>query len=172
MRILSHAFDMLLTAFGVAAGVVFALLAVAISLDVVLRNIGIISFPWLLEVTEYALYGATFLAAPWILREGRHVRVDVFVEFLPVTGQFLAALFAEGFGFIASALLGWYAGRVTLDAYSRGELLFKELVIPEWWLLIVLPISSALMLIEFGRRIHTLMSRGQERPRNAPRDGL
>ena len=54
----------------------------------------------------------------------------------------------------------------------RGEVLFKELVIPEWWLLIVLPVSSLLMLIEFGRRIHTLLIGGQERPRNAPRDGF
>ncbi len=144
-----------LTAF--LAGASFAGLAVMISLDVVLRNIGIVNFPWLLEISEYALYGATFLAAPWVLSQGAHVRVDLLRMTLPKPAARLAEFAADGVGALLAATLMWFGGRVTWDTFQRGDLLYKELVIPEWTLLIVLPISGALLTVEFLRRLSMVL---------------
>ena len=78
-----RAYAFSLTALGTLGGIVFAAMAVMISLDVVLRNLGISSFPWLLEIVEYALFIVTVMVAPWVLHKGSHVRVDVLVGALP-----------------------------------------------------------------------------------------
>ena len=55
----------LCTLFGLALGLIILLLCS----DIVLRNAGITSLPWVIELTEYVLYGGTFLAAPCVLRK-------------------------------------------------------------------------------------------------------
>ena len=49
--------------------------------DVLLRNVrivpGLLGVAWANEVSEYALYLITMLTAPWLLRQGQHIRVDI-----------------------------------------------------------------------------------------------
>jgi TRAP-type C4-dicarboxylate transport system permease small subunit len=146
-------YDRALKGLGVLGGLVFGLMAIMISLDVLLRNMGIVSFPWLLELSEYALYMTTFLVAPWVLRLGSHVRVDILFSFLGPGSTRIVNMVADVLGLAASAALGWYASRITWDAYVLGEVVFKELVVPEWWLLIVIPVSCIFLLIEFLCRL-------------------
>jgi hypothetical protein len=42
---------------------------------------------------------------------------------------------------------------VAADSFSRGDMLYKELVIAEWWLLAFIPAGSLLLAIEFLRRL-------------------
>jgi len=138
---------------GFSAGVALACLAVLITIDVGIRNLGLGNFPWLLEVSEYVLFAATFLAAPWVLRENAHVRVDLLLTALPgAAGRFLAGL-ADALGLAISAVLTWYALRVTADALERGDLIFKELVVPEWPFFLVVVVSGALLVAEFSLRL-------------------
>src|SRR5262245_9682561 len=66
--------------------VLFAMMLV-ICLDVLLRNVriapGWIGIAWANEATEYALYLITVLVAPWLLRQGQHIRIDVLLRVLP-----------------------------------------------------------------------------------------
>ena len=54
-----------------------------VTADIVLRNMARIGFPWANEVTEYALYLITLLTAPWLLRRGQHVRIDMVLVLVP-----------------------------------------------------------------------------------------
>ena len=138
---------------GFSAGVALACLAVLITIDVAIRNLGVGNFPWLLEVSEYVLFAATFLAAPWVLRENAHVRVDLLLTALPhAASRFLAGL-ADVLGLVISGVLTWYALRVTTDALDRGDLIFKELVVPEWPFFAVVVVSGGLLVAEFGLRL-------------------
>ena len=42
-----------------------------------------IGVSWANEVTEYALYLITLLTAPWLLRRGQHVRIDMVLVMVP-----------------------------------------------------------------------------------------
>ncbi|MGI9464428.1 MAG: TRAP transporter small permease subunit, partial [Aestuariivirgaceae bacterium] len=72
----ARAYGVAVVGLGYLAGFALAALALLITTDVVIRNLGIGNFPWLLEVSEYVLFISTFLAAPWVLRENAHVSVD------------------------------------------------------------------------------------------------
>ena len=80
---LSRGYGRLLDAFGMLAGLAIVALAGMITLDVAIRNLGLGNFPRLLEVAEYAIYATTFMAAPWVLHLGAHVRVDLLISGTP-----------------------------------------------------------------------------------------
>ena len=130
-----------------------ASLALLITLDVVLRNLGITNFPWLLEVSEYVIYAATFLGGALGIvsrqpcQSGRSDH-DPAEDGWPQWPASLPSCLASA----TAAVLAWYGLRVTLDTFSRGDILYKELVIPEWPLLAVIPIAGFLLIVEFARR--------------------
>lgn len=153
MRVVWRVYGFVLGLCGAVAAAVFAALALMVTADVALRNLGLYNMPWLIEVAEYGLYVATFVAAPWILRLGGHVRVDVLVAALPDAWTRLIEVAVDALGLAISLVLFWYGTAAAADAHAIGSIIIKELVLPEWWLLSVIPVSTALLAIEFGRRL-------------------
>lgn len=149
---LGRAWDALVTALGLLAGALFGLMALAIGVDVALRNLGAGGAGWLIEVIEYGLLVATLLAAPWVLREGAHVTVDVLVARLPGKAGAAARRLAALVGMAVCAGVAWYGWRATAAALARDSLVFKSLVFPEWWILALVPAGMALMAVEFARQ--------------------
>ncbi len=146
-------YDGILFVCGLFAGFAIASMALLITLDVILRNLGLTNFPWLLEVSEYILYISTFMAAPWVLRLGSHVRVDLLLESVPKPLARALDLFANFLGLGISFVLVRNGGRIAWDSFERGDILFKEIIMPEWPLLTVIPIAGTLLIAEFARRI-------------------
>jgi TRAP-type C4-dicarboxylate transport system permease small subunit len=147
------AYERLLRACGFLAGATLVVLAVLITLDVLLRNLGLFSSGALLEITEYALFVTTFMAAPWVLWLGSHVRVDLVLSQVPAPVARMMEIAADLAGLICSALLGWHGFNVMLVSFQRGDLIVKQLVVPEWTLMMFIPASCILLVIEFLRRI-------------------
>jgi TRAP-type transport system small permease protein len=149
-------------AYGV--GVAFGIGTALIALDVALRNLAGTGFPWLIDAIEYGLFAGTFLAAPWVLREGAHVRVDIVVTTLPPRGAAFLETVADLVGLAICLILLWYGAKVTLDAQALGSMVLKSIIFPEWWALAVVPLSSLLLAIEFvlrlSRAYHTVPARG------------
>jgi TRAP-type C4-dicarboxylate transport system permease small subunit len=75
MHASSWAYLKLLNLCGLLAGMAYGSMALLVTIEVVIRNLGIGSLLWLTEVIEYTLFVATFIAAPWVLNQAGHVRV-------------------------------------------------------------------------------------------------
>ncbi len=138
---------------GLIAGVMIGALALMVSADVVIRNLGAGGLPWALEVAEYILYVSTFLGAPWVLARNAHVRVDVFVSQVPASAAHWADVAVDLVGLLVSLVLLYFGATAAIDAHRIGALIFKELIVPEWWLLTVIPFSAALLTVEFCLRL-------------------
>lgn len=143
----------LLDGLGLLAGIVFAVTAVATTYDVALRTWAGGGVRGMVEWVEYGLFAATFLAAPWLLRQNGHVQVDFLVTTLPVAAQRVVRCVADLIGLMVCALLLWYAARVTWDAWSSGSIVLKSMVFPEWWIFAVVAVSMLLLVLEFARRL-------------------
>ena len=128
-----------------------------VTADIVLRNVARTGFSWANEITEYALYLITLLTAPWLLRRGQHVRIDMMLATVPPRLAWLMEAAADMIGFAASLVLVWYGTVMTLQSARLGSLTIKNLVFPEWWLLAPLPVCFALLALEFVFRFHRLM---------------
>jgi TRAP-type C4-dicarboxylate transport system permease small subunit len=137
----------LLQGLAACAAVLLGASALAITLDVIGRNVGLGAVPWILEVSEYVLPVATFLVAPWLLYRNEHVRLDVLVANRPWLNQVGNAI-----GLAVSAVLVVYGVRTILNSAQQGAMVFKSVVFPEWWLYTPVPLCFALLCIEFVRR--------------------
>lgn len=150
---IERGYHALLSAFGWLAGLIAVAIGAGVSLDVLLRTFGGRGIPWMLEASEYGLYLMTFFGAPWALRERAHVSIDIAVEAMPPPARRVAAIVGDALGLVIAAVLAFYALRIAHDSWARGSMIYKELVFPDWWLAALLPLSLALVAIEFGRRL-------------------
>ncbi len=138
---------------GVISAVLIGVVAVLVTLDVVMRNVGLSNLPWIVEISEYSLPVATFLSAPWLLHSNQHVRVEILVSALPHQVARRLDQLADLIGLAGSLALVWYGIRIIVDSRAIGSLIIKTLVFPEWWLFVPLPAGAALLVIEFVRRM-------------------
>lgn len=147
-----QAFDALLRLCARFAAALFAGVAVAITVNVVMRNSGAGSIFGLFDVVEYALLAATFLAAPWVLAKNAHVTVDLFTASLPWAVARPLARVTALIGLVTSALFVWYGVEAAMISAARGSMIRSSFVVPEWWALSAAPFGFALISVEFLRQ--------------------
>lgn len=140
--------DLLGALFGIAIGAIIAM----ICLDVALRDFSLGSLPWLIELSEYMLYAGTFLAAPWVLRQGNHVRVDMLFVALPRRLAVRLEQAMDVVGFVVSLVLLYYGSAVVADAWRNDMIAYKTWYVPEWLLFLAIPVGALLLAIEFVLR--------------------
>lgn len=164
----SHAYGRLLAALALGGcAVMFAMMLVIVA-DVALRNIAVPGMPrgldWSNEVSELMLYLTTVLVAPWLLRQGQHIRVDILLTALPPRLAWYLEWVGDSIGLACCLFMAWYGAKATWASWTSGSLNIKTLVTPEWWSLAPLPAMFLLLSVEMVFR----MKRLQEAER-APR---
>jgi TRAP-type C4-dicarboxylate transport system permease small subunit len=150
---MARAYAGLLQACAAVAAVLLGLTAVLVTGDVVSRNVGLGSLPWILEVSEYVLPLATFLVAPWLLHRNQHVRLDALLAVIPRGAARALDRLADLVGLAVCAVFVVYGARAVESSARQGSLVIKSIVFPEWWLYAPVPICFALLAIEFVRRL-------------------
>jgi TRAP-type C4-dicarboxylate transport system permease small subunit len=150
-----------------ACVMVFAMVII-ICLDVLLRNVALIpsmrGLDWSNDLTEAMLFLITMCAAPWILRRGQHIRVDIVLRAIPKRTAWYCEWFADAMGLFCCLAMVWYGTKMTIASYTSGAMTIKTMVTPEWWLLAPLPFTFALLSLEMGLRMRRLLH-GERGPR-------
>lgn len=156
MGSLIDAFDAAFARFIVWLAVLVAvsvgLIAILIPLNLFLVTVKWGSFPWLFEAVEYALYIGVFIGAPWVLRQGAHIRVDVVTAALPRTAAARLEKVLDVAGCLLCLLLCAYGLRLTLLEFQDGTLPDKDLRIENWYMMAVFALSFLLLAVEFALR--------------------
>src|ERR671910_675504 len=132
---LSNVFAKLLYALAILAALTLLAMVIMVSADIILRNLTRTGFPWANEVSEYALYGITLLVAPWLLRRGQHVRIDLVLTLVPPRAAWVMEAIADVVGFAVCIVMVRYGSHMAADSFRLGSITIKNLVFPEWWLL-------------------------------------
>ena len=157
MNRLSHFCERLFEWFAAAAALMLLAMVALVTADIVLRNTLGTGFAWSNEVTEYALYLTTLLTAPWLLRRGQHVRIDLVLTLVPVRVAWLMEAASDVLGFAVCLVMMRYGLKMTIDSAVMGSITITNLVFPEWWLLWPLPLCFALLAAEFAFRFDRLI---------------
>jgi TRAP-type C4-dicarboxylate transport system permease small subunit len=156
MAQLSSWFGRLLDLLMALACCLLLMMTAMIGFDVLSRNIGAGGFPVSNEFSEDILYLITIMAAPWLLRQGQHIRVDIVLRIFPLRVARALEWFGDVVGLLCSLYFVWYGFLITKASFTAGALNIKTLVTPEWWTLAPLPIAFALVAMEFVFRMHRL----------------
>ena len=156
----ASAFGKLLEALALLGCAVIFLMTLMICADVLFRNVrlvpGLYGIAWANEVSEAMLYLVTMLTAPWLLRQGQHIRVDIVLRAVPPHLGWIFEWIADVLGLVCCLAIAWYGARATLASFKAGSLSVKTLITPEWWMLAPLPVAFLLLAIEMGFRMRRL----------------
>ena len=165
MARLSHWYGRLLDALLLLACLLLLIMTLLIGADVLLRNIGLGGIAPSNEISEDIIYLLTLLAAPGLLRQGQHIRVDIVLRALPAKVGWLLEWLSDILGLICCLYFVWYGWRVVEASFKSGALSIKTLIMPEWWLLVPMPLTFVLLSVEFLFRMHRL-ALSERRPRD------
>jgi TRAP-type C4-dicarboxylate transport system permease small subunit len=140
-----------------------------IVIDVALRNLAIPGLPmglaWSTEVSELMLYLITMCVAPWLLRQGQHIRVDIMLQAIPRQLAWYLEWVGDVIGFACCIVIAWFGTQAAWSSYLSGAVNIKTLVTPEWWALAPLPLVFVLLGIEMIFRMIRLQ-RAERGPRH------
>jgi TRAP-type transport system small permease protein len=165
MLALSRWYGRLLDGMMSAAGILILFMTVMIGGDVLLRNIDAGGIPPSNELSEDILYLVTLLAAPGLLRKGQHIRIDIVLHALPPRIGWLLEWIGDIVGLICCLTFVWYGTNVVAASFFEGAISIKTLILPEWWLLVPMPVAFALLALEFVFRMQRL-ALAERRPRD------
>jgi TRAP-type C4-dicarboxylate transport system permease small subunit len=148
--------------------IMFAMMLVIVG-DVALRNIAVPGLPrglaWSNEISELMLYVLTMCVAPWLLRQGQHIRVDILLQALPGRLAWTLEWVGDVLGLGCCLFMAWYGAKAAWSSWSSGALNIKTLVTPEWWTLAPLPVAFVLLSVEMVFRMARLQA-GERGPRH------
>ena len=166
---LSGAYGRLLSSLAlVGCAILLAMMFIIVG-DVALRNLAIPGLPqglaWSNEISELMLYLITMSVAPWLLRQGQHIRVDVLLQTLAPRLAWTFEWIGDLIGFACCVVIAWYGAQAAWSSFVSGAVNIKTLVTPEWWALAPLPLVFVLLSIEMIFRMIRLQ-RGPRGPRH------
>jgi C4-dicarboxylate transporter, DctQ subunit len=141
----------LLELLAVVAGVLLAAIAVAIVIDVAVRNLGLQPPAHTLTLTEYGLLYVTMLAAPWLVREKGHVYIELLTAAVSPRTRFWLTRVVYALCVLTCAVVFWFSLDVTIAHYQRDVIDVRSFDMPRWLLTASMPLSFGLMTIEFAR---------------------
>jgi TRAP-type C4-dicarboxylate transport system permease small subunit len=165
MQRASRAFGRLLEGLMLLASAMVLIMTLLIGTDVGLRNAGLGGIAWSNEASEYMLYLITLLSAPWLLRQGKHIRIDIVLRALPPRIGWALEWVGDLLGLLCSLYFVWYGMKVLVASYLAGSISIKTLILPEWWLLAPMPLAFIAVSIEFVFRMHRL-AKAERAPRS------
>jgi len=155
-----RAYGRLLETFAAIACALILGMTLMICADVFLRNVrvvpGLAGLAWSAEISEAMLFLVTLLTAPWLLRRGQHIRVDIVLRAVPPRVGWLFEWAVDLLGLGCCAIIFWSSARAAFASFTAGSLSIKTLVTPEWWLLTVLPAAFTCLTIEMLFRMRRL----------------
>ena len=166
---LEAAYGKLLEAFAFLACALVLGMTLMICADVLLRNVrvipGMVGLEWSNEISEGMLYIITMLTAPWLLRRGQHIRVDIVLRAVPKKVGWVFEWLVDVLGLACCLAIAYYGARAALASFQAGSISIKTLVTPEWWLLSVLPVAFLALSLEMLFRMRRL-ALGERAPRD------
>jgi len=109
---------------------------------------------WVVEVSEYIIVHITFLGSAWLLKREKHVVMDVVTSRLNKRARTLLLIITSIICTIIFLILTWWGILATLGAYKEKLFVPKQLDMPKFAVMIVIPFGSLMLAGEFIRRTH------------------
>jgi len=158
---LSAQFGRLLEVLAAIGCALVFLMMLVICVDVLLRNVALVpsmrGLGWANDLTEASLYLTTMLAAPWLLRRGQHIRVDIVLRAIPKRAAWYCEWIADFLALACCLVMVAYGTRMAWASFKSGAMTIKTMITPEWWLLAPLPVAFLLLAVEVLFRMRRLL---------------
>jgi TRAP-type C4-dicarboxylate transport system permease small subunit len=154
LRTIGRVFDRLNSVLAVMGATLLILVMLSVSYNVATRYFFRYSTPGMFEIWEYSLLYMTFLGAAWLLRREGHVSMDIVLNHLKPRAQAMLNTVTSILGALMFLALTWYGAQATWRLFQAGTRIPGDLYPPQGAIVIIIPIGSFLLFIQFLRRTH------------------
>ena len=103
-------------------------------------------------MAEYSLLYITFAGTAWVLKRDSHVKIDILNTLLSPRHVCILNFISNIIGVFVCSVLTYYGTKVTWDHFERGMYNPTLMEFPKGPLLLIIPVGTFLLLIEFIRR--------------------
>jgi TRAP-type C4-dicarboxylate transport system permease small subunit len=143
--------DQLTEGFTWLAGLLLLFALIMVCIDVFLRYFFNSPVGWVLQMCEYTLLYIPFLGASIVLKEDQHIRIDILLNQLNPYKRSLINVVTSFLGFCVLSVLTYYGAYVTIDYYHRNVPTINYLKIPEFLVIMIIPIGCFVFALQFLR---------------------
>jgi len=157
-------FDKILAILAVLSGLLLLFITFAIFYTIFARFLDIPGPVWAIQFTEYALLWMTLLGTAWVLKQHKHVSVDLLTSRLSAQTKLYFNLAHSVMGIVVSGILCWYGTVVTWGQYQRGVMDIQVVDLPKYLILIIIPIGFLFLVGQFLRNFFTGLKRIKDFP--------
>lgn len=155
-------FDCVLGGAALFAAIIIAYLIISVTLDVCMRYFLNSPQAWVPESASYGMLFITFLGAAWVLKRGKHVNIEIVLNWLKPRDQSMLNLITSVISAFLFILITCISIWVTWDSFARNIWINSALEPPRGAILIIIPIGSFLLSIQFIRRAYNYWSSWKE----------
>jgi TRAP-type C4-dicarboxylate transport system permease small subunit len=100
----------------------------------------------------------TFDGSAWLLRKEGHVTVDVVTSRLNEKNRTLFLMITSTIGFVIFLIITWFGIVATWGAYREHLYIPKQLEMPKFLVMLVIPFGSFMLAAQFLRRTLSAVS--------------
>ena len=118
--------------------------------QIILRNLFATGLTWGDPLVRNLVLWVAFIGAAIATREGKHISIDVAVQWVPSRGKIYIEVITQLFSFIICGLLTFASWKFVRNEALTGSVTF--LGIRAWVPELILPITFGLMTLRFGFR--------------------
>ena len=154
---------MLSQASGIVAAALLAAATLIVCQMVVMRYFLGISTVWQTEFVTFAIVGATFIGAPYVLLHKGHVSVDLVPHYVGHGWRMFLAIVGSLLSLAFCLTIGWYSWEYFHEALVGGWRTETVWSLPLWIPLMSLPIGMVLLSLQYIVDILCLIT-GREPP--------
>ena len=148
---ISFWFDRFLDILTVVSGGIVLFVILTVFADVVGRYFFNAPLTWVFGLSIHLLIYFVFLAAAWVLREGGHVNIDLLEMKLKPRHRSILRFITSLLAMISCGILFWSSIKAILLSYRWGTFMVGPPMVPEYILLLSIPIGTFLLIVQFGR---------------------
>lgn len=145
-------FDRIIDFMALLAGILLVVAVLIVCWEIGMRYFVHKPLVWMVEVCEYILFSIAFLGAPWLLKKGGHVSVDIVTEFMGSKNRMRMRLLSLSSGILISAVITWFSFITALENYRTGVLVTKTLSVPKHYFFFLICLGYLCLLLEFTRQ--------------------
>ena len=149
--------DRLATASGVAAAVALLMIAVVILAQIAARLLGT-QIPAADDFAAWSMAASAFLALPYALQHGEHIRVTLILQRLSGRTERVVETLATAMGLLLSVWAAWHACTFVFDSWRYDEVAQGVLRVPLWIPQIAMPIGLVLLAALMAERLWRCLS--------------
>lgn len=146
-------FDTILTIEVWIASFLLIFIVLSVCYDVLMRYFMNQPQKWVIETSEYALLFITFLLTAWVLKEDRHVTVDVILMRLSEKRRSFLNIFSSSVIILVSLILIIFGFQVFVDDCLKGVYNPTPLELYRAPIILIIPVGSMFLFIQGVKRL-------------------